>query len=294
MQPSSELEPFNNDLRAAVRAGVALEIGDSAVPGSALSIRQLERLETKAANNEDVPARYRAAIETWQSTGSMIPVLEGLSVRKNSWARVGRIFRNAFAYVFLIAILAIVALAYYQLKILPKIEAVRKDLVTLSNPLQEISYSNAMLFTNIALILLVCLLLGLIWWLVSGGIGKAGRLVGGGTFLRSQTLASASRTMQLLITNGVEPSRAANLSGTLAGLDQEGQGELLYAIQELEESKLQSPALADYLLMIADQQFVTTRSWGPTTLILVVGGIFTVLYTPVSYTHLTLPTICSV
>ena len=283
MLPTTDLRTFHDDLRAAVRAGVALELGDKPTPGSSLGIKELEQLETQSANSEQVPARYEAAIETWQATGSMIPVLEGLSARKKAWSRIGRVFRNAFLYVSLVAILAIVALAYYQLKILPEIEAVRQDLVSLADPMQEISSSNAMLFSNVALVLFVCMLLALIWWMLTGGIGKAGRLIGGSAFLRCQTLASACRTMQLLITKGVEPSRAAQLSGTLAGLDQEGLGELLYTIEGLDEDELQSPALADYLLMIADQQLITTRTWGPGVLILVVGGIFTILYALLAY-----------
>lgn len=279
----ADLKTFNNDLRAAVRAGIELEIGEQPMPGSKLSIKQLEELESKFASNQDVPDRYQAAIETWQATGSMIPILEGLSTRKKAWKRIGKLFRSAMLYVLVVAILAIAALVYYKLYVLPEIDAVRLDLITMAMPGQVISDSYAGVLSTATLVLFVLMFLALIWWMITGGVAKAGWWIGGGSYMRCQALASAARTTQLLVTEGVDPTKATQLSSSLAGLDPEGQGELLYTVHGLDQNELQSPALSDYLLMIADRQYLMTRTWGPDLLIIVVGGIFTILFATLAY-----------
>lgn len=283
MKANSDLQTFHNDLRAAVRAGVELEIGEERVPRSSLSLKKLEQLESQCANQQPLPDRYRAAIETWQKTGSMIPVLEGLSTRMKAWQRVGKLFRNAACYVLLIAILAIAALIHYKLNILPEIEAVRQDLIAMARPDQPISVSYAGTLTTVALVLFIIMLLGLIGWMWTGGVARAGWWVGGGSYMRCKALAAAARTTQLLIAEGVEATAASKIGGSLAGLDSEGQGELLYTIGSLEQNNFTAPALSDYLLMIADRQFVTARTWGPSLLIVVVGGIFTILFALLAY-----------
>lgn len=283
MQPTPDIQVFNNDLRAAVRAGVELEIGDQKIPGSKLSIDQLEQLESQFASNQNVPPRYQAAIETWETTGTMIPVLEGLSTRNRSWKRVGKLFRSAMFYVLLIAILAIAAMVHYKLNILPEIEAVRQDLREMAMPGQEISTSYAGILSTVTLALFVLMFLGLVWWMFSGGIAKAGWWIGGGAYMRCHTLAAAARTTQLLIAQGVELEKATSISSSLTGLDPAGQGELMYTVSGLDQKELKSPALSDYLIMIADRQFLTARTWGPGVLIVVVGGIFTILFALLAY-----------
>ena len=281
--PTPDLQIFNNDLRAAVRAGIELEIGDQPIPGSKLSINQLNSLETQYANNQDVPDRYRAAVKTWQKTGSMVPILEGLSTRKRAWNRIGKLFRGAMAYVLLVGIIAIGALVYYKRYILPEIEAVRADLVTIAKPGQVISQSFAGILSTVMLVLFVIMFLALIWWMLTGGVAKAGWWMGGGAHMRCQALAAAARTTQLLIAEGVEPAEATKLGSSLAGLDPEGRGELLYTVQGLDDDELRSPALSDYLLMIADRQYLFTRTWGPDVLIVVFAGVFTILFALLAY-----------
>ena len=283
MQPKPDLQIFHNDLRAAVRAGVELEIGDGPAPNSKLSIDRLEELEAQVANDLPVPERYQAAIETWQKTGSMVPILEGLSIRNKAWNRIGKLFRSAMFYILLVAILAIAAMIHYKLNILPEIEAVRLDLIRMARSDQEFSQSYAGIMSTVALLLFVVMLVVLVWAMFAGGITKAGLWVGGKAYMRCQALAVAARTTQLLIAGGVEPDAATKLGGSLAGLDPEGQGELLYTIKGLDQNELRSPALSDYLLMIADRQYSTARTWGPGVLIVIVGGFFTILYALLSY-----------
>ena len=62
MQSTPDLQIFHNDLRAAVRAGVELEIGDQPVPDSKLDVRRLEELEAMVAADQNVPDRYQACL----------------------------------------------------------------------------------------------------------------------------------------------------------------------------------------------------------------------------------------
>jgi hypothetical protein len=278
-----DIQTFSGDLRAAIKAGVKLEIGEKPVPGSTLSLKQIERLERQITDASEVPPRYQAAIETWQKTGTMIPVLEGLSTRFNAWVRIDRMFRKSMVYVSVLAALGIVGLIYFRTSVLPQIEMMRHDLATLARPAIEIRPSGVELFSIIVLILFVVILVVLIYGLFSGGAAKLGCWLGGDRYMRCCSQATATRTMQMLVAEGTDPHQAAMLGGKLAGLDAEGQGEMIYNIKGLDREAILSPAWGDYLSMMADRQYLKSRTWGPATLVLIVGGIMTFLYVLLAY-----------
>jgi len=284
---STDLESFHNDLRAAVRAGVKLEIGDADAPARSLGVDAIDKLKEKLTSGSPLPERYQAAIDTWNKTESMIPVLEGLSTRISAWHRINILFRKSLIYVFAIAVLAIAGLIWFQLKILPEINVVRNDLITIARPIQNVSRSSAGFWATVTLVIFVLVLLALIWWLLRGGVARAGWWTGTGTYMRYRTLATAARTLQTLVAKGMEPETAAALSGKLAGLGPEGQGELLCSIRGIERDTILSSEWSDYLIMMAQQQYVTARTWGPTTFTVVIGGIFTLLYVVLAYWPIT-------
>lgn len=284
---NADLQTFHNDLRAAVRAGVKMEIGESGSLQKSLSVAAIDQLEKDATSGAALPERYQAAIDTWSKTSSMIPVLEGLSTRISSWHRIRRLFRKSLTYVFALAFISIAALIWFQLKILPEINAIRHDLKTIARPIEEIGRSNIGIWANVILVLFVLMLLAMIWWLIRGGVSRAGWWTGSGNWIHYSTLATASRTLQTLVAEGVEPEQAAQLSGTLAGLGAAGQGELLGSIRGVNRKSILSSEWSDYLRMMAQQQYVTARTWGPGTLIVVIGGLFTLLYVILAYWPIT-------
>jgi len=178
-------------------------------------------------------------------------------------------------------------LVWFQLKILPEINAVRNDLINIARPTQNANHSHAGFWANVILVLFVLMLLALIWWLIRGGVARAGWWTGTGTYLRYRTLATAARTLQTLVAKGLEPEDAAALSRKLVGLGPEGQGELLCSIRGIERDTILSSQWSDYLVMMAQQQYVTARTWGPTTFTVVIGGIFTLLYVILAYWPIT-------
>ncbi len=278
-----DLQTFQSDLRAAVNAGVKLEIDDKPTPGSALSIRKLEQLEKQTASGETLPTRYQAAIDTWLQTGTMIPILDGLSSRINAWRRIEKMFRKSLVYILIIAALGVIGLFYFQTRVLPQIETVRQDLATLARPRVHIEPSNIGLISTIVMVLFVVALLVFAWWLFVGGAARFGWWTGGHHYMRCRALASATQTMQMLVAEGTDPSQAATLGGTLAGLDPGGQGEMIFAIKDLDRNAILSPAWVDYLLMIADRQYLRSRTWGPASMIVVIGGVMTFLYVTIAY-----------
>ena len=285
---SDSLQTFFTDLRAAVQAGVKLEIGDGETPAGALSVKKLNRIEQDVESGNALPKRMQASIETWQKTGSMVPVLEGLSSRLSAWRRIRKLFRRSLIYLFCIAALSIAALIWYQLSILPEIKAIRQDLIQLARPVAEIEPSSIGFWANVTLILFaLCVLLG-IWWLIKGGAVRAGWWLGADNYMRYRTLATASRTVQALVAAGEDPESATSLGGTLVGLRPDESGELLASVRDLDRQAILSSEWSDYLLMMAQQQYISARIWGPTSVIVIIGGIFTLLFVLLAWWPITI------
>ncbi len=286
--PTESLTTFFNDLRAAVFAGVKLEIGGSETrKPEKLTSKRIDQWEQDAEKETELPQRCRAAIDTWNKTGSMIPVLEGLSTRADALSRISGLFRKSLLYVLAIGTLAIAALVWYPLVVLPEITAVREDLMTLARPVEEIRSINAAFWANVVLAVFIIAFGILISWLLKGGVARAGWWLGANSYLRYRTLATASRILQALVAEGEEPKTAANLSSQLAGLGPEETGELLASIRDHDRTSVLSSEWSDYLLMMAQQQYVTARIWGPASMIAIVGGLFTLLYVVLAYWPIT-------
>jgi len=83
---SDSLQPFFADLRAAVRAGVELEIGDGESPARALSLKKLERIEQEIEGGDPGPKRIQASIDTWRKTGSRRAVVAVVGVAADQHA----------------------------------------------------------------------------------------------------------------------------------------------------------------------------------------------------------------
>ena len=284
---SADYKPFFGDLRSAIRAGVPLEIGEGPSPAKALSVESLEQLESQHKRGDQLPPRLADAMQTWQRTGSMIPVLEGLSSRLSAWKRIGTIFRQALIYLLLIAVASIVGLSWYLISVLPEIEAVQNDLIDLANPVAPIEPTNMGLWATIALVVFVVILILAVTWLIKGGMTRAGWWIGADGYLHYQTLATAAKAVQALVADGESPQQAVLLSSRLTGLSPEAAGELVASVEGLERNSILRSEWSDYLQMIARQQFISAKIWGPTTMIALVGGFFVLLYVLIAWWPIT-------
>lgn len=274
---AGDLKLFYNDLRAAAEAGIAMEIGVDTTPEKALTVADIDRFEKEISSATIVSPRLEAAIKTWRNSNSMIPVFEGLSTRINAWNRIGRLFRKSLLYILALAALAIAGLIHFRINVFPNVERIRQDLITIANSIPGSETGNSLL-VQIAIAVFSLMLVALVLWLIFGGSARTGWWIGGDRYIRCRTLATAARVMQLLVFKGMETESAAQVAGSLVGLDRYGMGELMFTVKEFERDAVLSPSWADYLLMIADRQYVTTRTWGPLALSLTVGGIIALLY----------------
>lgn len=284
---SADHEPFFNDLRAAIRAGVNLELGEGRSPAKALTVKSLEELQSQYNSGAKLPARLCDAMQTWQRTGSMILVLEGLSSRLSAWTRISSLFHRSLAYLLLIAAVSIAALGWYLISVLPEIEAVQKDLIELANPVEPIEPLNMRLWASLAILFFVLALIIGIAWLLKGGIARAGWWLGADGYIHYQTLATASKAVQTLVAKGESPQESVLLGSRLTGLSGQASGELLASVEGLDRDSIQRSEWSDYLQMMARQQYISAKIWGPTTMIVVVGGFFVLLYVLIAWLPIT-------
>ena len=113
---ASDSQRFHQDLAAALMVRVPLEIGSSRSRGHRhrLTLSRLNELETQIdpwltqsdstsadraeflhalRSHAELPIRYRAALETFQQTNTMLPVLEGLTTRTVAQSQATRVLR---------------------------------------------------------------------------------------------------------------------------------------------------------------------------------------------------------
>ena len=284
---ATDSKPFFRDLRAAVRAGVKLEIGEGESPSKALTVKSLDRLESEHDAGNDLPKRLADAMLTWGRTGSMIPILEALSSRHAAWKRIGSLFRRSLLYLLLIAAVAIAGLAWYVFSILPEIDAVRQDLIQIAKPVETVEPISVGFWAAVALVCFVLVFVVATGWLLRGGMTRAGWWLGAEGYIRYETLATASRAVQALVATGETPQEAALIGGRLTGLDAATSGELLASVAELDREAILQSEWSDYLRMMARQQYISARAWGPTTMVIVVGGFFALLYVLIAWLPIT-------
>ena len=179
---------FHEDLRAAVVAGVPLEIGDRETKLLTLAkIEQLEnqirpKLSTDAVTDErtrqqffdslnEVPLRYRAALQVFDRLGSMPPVLDGLTTQILAERRVAGTLRWSFSYLLLLLLLASLGLSLFLVRIVPAFESMRADLFLPAAINAPPRLDLIQWLPGVIVVFSVCFGLLLIW-LVTGGVTK--------------------------------------------------------------------------------------------------------------------------
>ena len=178
-------------------------------------------------------------------------------------------------------------MAWYLFSILPEIEAVRQDLIQLAKPVEHLEPVNVGLWATVALVCFVLIFVLMIMWLLRGGMARAGWWLGAEGYVRYETLATASRTVQALVATGESPREAALIGGRLTGLNPETSGELLASVADLDREAVLQSEWSDYLQMMARQQYISARAWGPTAMVVVVGGFFALLYVLIAWLPIT-------
>ena len=125
MQPSP-LDQFSNDIRAALIANIPLTCGD----GRRLTERELDRLVGLQAQQEhgkssvdtpttetrqnELPDWFRAGLSVFHKTGTMVPVLEGLSIRARATHQAIRAVRWTILYLLVVTGFALAGVLFFS------------------------------------------------------------------------------------------------------------------------------------------------------------------------------------
>lgn len=289
---SAEFTRFYNDLKAAVVAGVPLEIGDGSQLASSprLTVTELERWERtlqslisndsclrKALDTQpDLPRRYRAALLVFDQTGSMVPVLDGLTTRRLARNKVTRILRGTFVYLLLVLLVAFLGLRLFDVAIVPAVEDMRVDLLLPAAISAPTRFDPLPWLPAIVGVLGVGIVLALIW-LLFGGASKAALWLGGHQFVRCQVSATAVQTLPMLIASGMDMDESVSVSCDLVGADERTRREIQAAAQYPEGSQHWG-ALADYFSILASRRLAYMKVATPIALVTSVGGGIAALY----------------
>lgn len=279
----NEDRQFFQDLRAAVMAGAPLETGSKWAPARTLRKSDINAFEASSNSKRSTPDRFDAALETYRHTGSMLPVLEGLSTRVRSWQRVKRMYWRSMWYVMSVALLAAAGLLVFHRYVAPQMQMIRNDLVTLAGTDRPLESWNTLSFVPAVSFLFAVVLVLLVVWMLLGGVVKTGWWIGGREYIRCCTMGSAIRAMRMLIASGMPKQQAAEMGVRLAAVDKVGHGEILALINRLSEAEIQSSHWSDYLAVVAEQRYLSARAYGPILFVAVVAGLIALVYSLLIY-----------
>jgi hypothetical protein len=284
----SEMQQFYQDLRASVFAGVSIECGEKWAPSAELRLKDIEAFESfESAGSQTSTVRsndrLEAAIETYKHTGSMLPVLEGLSTRVNAWRRVKRLFRRSMFYVICVSAVAVTGLVVFHRYVAPQMQMVRQDLIEFAGAKGLPNRFDVIGMVPYVSALFAILLAAMIVWMLLGGIARMGWWIGGRQYVRYQTMASAIRAMRMLVASGVPKREAATIGVRLAAVDKFGRAEILHVVETMDDDAIQSSQWTDYLKMVAERQYLSARSYGPLLLVTVICGLIALIYTLLVY-----------
>ncbi len=286
---SSVVKRFHNELKAAMIARAPIEIGGEP-QNVKLTPEALERwegllepllargesLEQAIALAPELPSRYLAAIQVFELTGSMVPVLNGLTARKIATQRSARVLRWTLFYLLLIVVVAFVGLRLFNNRLKPAIESMRLDSFAPS------AVSGPETFDILPWVPSIVVGLGalsaiLLVWLVIGGVRRTAMWLGGRHYVRCRTSATAIRVFQSLRLHDVSPETALALSCELTGADGPVRGDIRTAI-DLPADSADYDTIANYFLIASNQRMASLKFGTPIALVSTFGGAIVVLY----------------
>lgn len=299
-----DVKQFHNDLKAALIAGAPIEIGDDSrgfagrlslarigdlqdsicrrIPNENSSKNDSESFNKPGALNQAIvsepglPTRYRAALQVFDQTGSMVPVLDGLTARSLAQKQVSRVLRRAFLYLVVLLAVAFWGLTLFQRKILPLVDDLRADISLAAGTVPPARFDE-MLILTIIIGLIGCGLVLMVVWLLLGGASKVAMCLGGRHYVRCRVSRSAIRTLQLLLSAGLPVDDAVSVSVDLTGADAQVRRDVQVAAESPHKAT-QFKTLADYFKISAEQRLANMKVAAPTVLICTVGGVVTLAY----------------
>lgn len=281
---------FHHDLKAALLADIPLVGGK----GHRLTVSELDNLQQQLdalnldshrlaheSNQamwqvETLPIWYRAALTVFAKTGSMLPVLEGMSVRPLAMRDVARALRWTIIYLFIVATTALVGLCLFDLLVLPAIEYFREDFflpaaTEVSQRLDVLPWLPVMIVL-LAIGLVLCLL-GMLF----GGIANAAPWTGGRRYVSNVVSMTVLRISQSLVEAEVPVDEAVSIGCQLTRAGSNVQREVQSVVQGCEEADAIGQ-MADCLRLTANNRLARLRIVTPVFLTAILGGVLVLVF----------------
>ena len=288
------LKQFHGDLVAAIRAGVPLQIA----PSKYLTVAWVEHLRTQAKSamdsssclvtqlsNESVgrqfPKWYIAALQAFASAGTMLPVLDGLSVRTFASNEVRRALKWTLIYLALILLVAAIGLWLFHLYVSPTITDFRNHSLVSVSAERRSELGMMLWIPKVAIGFLLAFVL-FAAWLLAGGLMKTVLWMGGRHFVQHRVATIALKISQALIEAGLSPEQAATISCDLVQSDGAEREKIESAII-VERDVENLSKVADCLNLTAARRLAYLRLITPLMAISLAGGATAMFYSVLLY-----------
>lgn len=279
---SADRQDFLNDLRAAVIAGVPIDVGVTGSLGSSenlLTIKSLDEIDEQGGvpeRNRVLPARLAAALDVFLATDDMPLVLRSLSAANQASRKAIVCLRWTIAYLAIVLLVAWLGMIFFTIVLVPEIQSMRADMLFSRRP--EVADSHTFLpwIGYLTWIFGALLFLALIAFCV-GGIRRFVMLAGGRYFVQSRVEAMAIEVSSRLVGSGFEPDRAVALASQVVGRETKTVG----ATPTVSSSRFDStggPKATSFHLRKGDRHLDRIKATIPTLLVFAVGGCIALIY----------------
>ena len=290
MNPTA-FQRFQNDLRAAVTAGVPIEIGskDSVAGNDRLTIAKLDAWELavgpRIANGSlseamgsvaELPIRYRAALRVFDETDSMLAVLDGLTVRRCAREQVKRALRLTFIYLLLLLLVAFAGLLLFTTSVAPMVDAMRADMLLPAAINAPDRFDPMPWIPWLVKILGGSLVVALILMLAGGGT-KLAMWLGGNHYVRCRVSAMTLRVVQMLVSEGVAIEDAVSVGHDLNGADASVRHEI-QAVLKNPNAAQDLNTIANFWTMAGNDRLAYLKLTTPVAMVSTIGGGIALLY----------------
>ena len=283
---SVDVKTFHEDLKAAVMLGAPLEFPASKT--GRLTVEKLEQLQSELRQPVDffqlgLPKSYLAALKVYELTGTMVPVLDCLTLGRQARIRVRKILRSAFLYLLVLLLVASLGLWWFSDRVYPIIHDIKSDLA-LARGIQNVAeLSLAGSYAPLLAKVFAVLFLLLILWAILGGTSKLAMWLGGSAYLRTQKAKNAVSTLHFLQQSNVSTTEAIQVSCDLVGADQNQKDDFeKFLKREQSEDKVASSdylaTLGDYFSMTLHSRINYVKTIVPVWIVAVLGGGVALIY----------------
>ena len=275
------LQSFNADILAARMAKIPVElVSRSLLQAYAPPTKSQLFDPADVVNAASFDPRHQAAIDIYAQLGSMVPVLDGLSVRAIASRQFSSMFRRVLWYLSFVLLVALLGLIFFKVYVAPEYEVVRQDMQLHYN-VQEFNGDTFPYIIPTTILIAVLLLLNLVF-LLTNKTGFFLRLFGGQKYVRSKVCSSAAQTLAVLASQSPPPSNPTETVATLYSLDSRGRQQLSSS-----SGKSSSPeawqTLSQYWALKAAGTFERARTLAPSVLFSTIGGSVAVAYGIIVY-----------